>query len=333
MKLNISNLGIYDPIKSDLEDAISNLKSAKSSLSSPPASFSESGYMSGVPSKINDLIRKITNLSDSSSRIDQKYKDYLLDKKTKFNNLDDYTLKERIGLSEQFQMSSSKYNVNSEIFLTEGGLLTFGVIADATGIKSALPGNGASVIKEAENHSNSSQPNNPKIPDEQPDIMNIASDGAISSNEVIKDTKQDNTSHTTTGSIVPGTHSPGTLDRTYEAKAYNLSPDEYQVLCATVYAEAAEGNEYTYSDTMGVTSSILNRMESGDYGGSSVTAVVSAPNQFEGYGYGNQKFSRAMNDISCIPPDMMQAINDTLAGNRNTEGYSFFGNGTYNTFR
>lgn len=97
--------------------------------------------------------------------------------------------------------------------------------------------------------------------------------------------------------------------------------------------EAAEGNEYTYSDTMGVTSSILNRVEAGNYGGSSVTAVVSAPNQFNGYGYDNEKFSRAMSDMSCIPPEMMQAINDTLAGNRNTEGYSFVGNGTHNTFK
>lgn len=327
MKLNISSLGIYDPIKDNLEDALTNLQSAKSTLTRAPGSFSQSGYMSSVPSKINDLIRKVNNLSSAASRIDQKYKDYLLDKKTAFNNLDDYKLDERIGLSEQFQNSSQKYNVNGEIFLDENGMLTFSAIAAATGIKSALPGSGVGTSNE--NTSSTEQPKNTNVqesPEEHPDTMNIVSDDAV-------DTPNVDATVPSGGSNIPGTHSPGTMDRTYQAQAYNLSPEEYKVLCATVYAEAAEGNEYTYSDTMGVTSSILNRVEAGNYGGSSVTAVVSAPNQFNGYGYDNEKFSRAMSDMSCIPPEMMQAINDTLAGNRNTEGYSFVGNGTHNTFK
>lgn len=327
MKLNISNLGIYDPIKSDLEDAITNLNNAKSILSRPPASFSQSGYMSSVPSKINNLIRKVTSLNNSASRIDQKYKDYILDKKTKFNNLDDYTLKERIGLSDQFQMSSSKYNVNSEIFLDEGGMLVFKAIAGATGIKSAL-GNGSSAIKD--NYEQPS-PEDKTSNQEIPDTVNIISDAPIDNTPSEPVTESPTAPNGK--SNIPGAHSPGTMERTYQAQAYNLSPEEYKILCATVYAEAAEGNEYTYSDTMGVTSSILNRVEAGNYGGSSVTAVVSAPNQFEGYGYENQKFARAMSDLNCIPPDMMQAINDTLAGSRNTTSCSFVGNGTHNTFR
>lgn len=327
MKLNISNSGIYDPIKSDLEDALTNLRSAKSTLTRPPASFSQSGYMSSVPSKISELIRKVSSLSSASSRIDQKYKDYISDKKAKFNNLDDYSLKERIGLSEQFQMSSSKYNINSEIFLNENGILSFSAIGDATSaIKSALPGNGTGSSNET-NSSTTNSTGETTLPEEKPDTMNIVSDAPSGSPlEPPAGTGNNNTN-------IPGTHSPGTTENTFQAQSYNLSPEEYQVLCATVYAEAAEGNEYTYSDTMGVTSAILNRVEAGGYGGSTVSEVVSAPNQFEGYGYENPKFSRAMSDINSIPPDMLQAINDTLAGNRNTNCYSFVGNGTHNTFK
>lgn len=327
MKLNISNSGIYDPIKNDLEDAITNLNNAKSILTSPPASFSQSGYMSSLPSKINNLIRKVTNLSNSALRIDQKYKDYILDKKTKFNSIDDYTLNERIGLSDQFQMSSSKYNVNSEIIMNESGMLVFKAIASATGIKSALD-HGSSNIKDSNEQPSKEEKAYIKG---TPDTVSIETDEPI--DNVPKEPVIENPTPSNGNGDIPGTHSPGTMERSYQAQAYNLSPEEYKVLCATVYAEAAEGNEYTYSDTMGVTSSILNRVEAGNWGGSSVTEVVSAPNQFEGYGYQNQKFSRAMNDPSCISPEMMQAINDTLAGRRNTEGYSFYGNGTHNAFR
>lgn len=265
MKLKISNLGIYDPIKDDLEDALTNLQSAKSTLTRPPASFSQSGYMSSVPSKISDLIRKVTNLSNAASRIDQKYKDYILDKKTKFNNLDDCKLNERIGLSEQFQNSSQKYNVMGEIFIDENGLLSFSAIAGAAGIKSALPNNGAGVSNDNGNSSSTETPKDSKsIKDskEHPDTMNIEIDEPAEP------------AAPSGGTNIPGVHSPGTMDRTYQAQAYNLSPEEYKVLCATVYAEAAEGNEYTYSDAMGVTSSILNRVEAGNYGGSTITAVV-----------------------------------------------------------
>lgn len=126
------------------------------------------------------------------------------------------------------------------------------------------------------------------------------------------------------------TASPGTVEP-YQATAYNFNPQEYREFCATVYAEAAEGNEYTPSDTMGVASVMLNRFESGGY--NSIVDVLSAPNQFGGYGPQNQKFAAAMNDPSVISAEMMQAINETLAGTRNTHGSSFSGNGTHNSFR
>lgn len=135
------------------------------------------------------------------------------------------------------------------------------------------------------------------------------------------------------GGSVAGTLSPGTTANTFQAKAYNLSPEEYKTLCATVYAEAAEGNSYTTSDTMGVTSTILNRVEAGNWGGTTVTDVVSAKGQFSGYGSQNAKFAAAMSNPDVISPEMRAAIDRTLAGERNTTGQSFSGNGTHNSFR
>lgn len=132
---------------------------------------------------------------------------------------------------------------------------------------------------------------------------------------------------------IPGSISPGTTANTFPAQAYNLSPEEYNALCATIYAEAAEGNSYTVSDSMGVASAILNRLESGNWGGSTVTDIISAKGQFSGYGYQNQKFAAAMSNPSVIPPEMRAAIDRTLAGERNTTGQSFSGNGTHNSFR
>ena len=138
---------------------------------------------------------------------------------------------------------------------------------------------------------------------------------------------------TSLGGAISGTLSPGTTANTFQAQAYNLSPDEYKAYCATIYAEAAEGNSYTVSDTMGVASAILNRVENGGWGGNTVTDVISASGQFSGYGFQNQKFAAAMNDPSIIPPEMRAAIDRTLAGERNTTGQSFSGNGTHNSFR
>lgn len=132
---------------------------------------------------------------------------------------------------------------------------------------------------------------------------------------------------------VQGTLSPGTMANTFQAQAYNLPPDEYKAYCATIYAEAAEGNSYMESDTMGVASAILNRVENGGWGGNTVTDVISASGQFSGYGFQNQKFAAAMNDPSIIPQEMRAAIDRTLAGERNTTGQSFSGNGTHNSFR
>lgn len=84
---------------------------------------------------------------------------------------------------------------------------------------------------------------------------------------------------------------------------------------------------------MGVTSAICNRADAGNWGGSTVIDVVSASGQFSGYGYQNEKFAAAMNDPSVIPAEMRAAIDRVLAGERNTTGVSFSGNGTYNSFR
>lgn len=154
----------------------------------------------------------------------------------------------------------------------------------------------------------------------------------LNENEKISPETQGETVPPQTGQIA-GSLSPGTMENTYAAQPYNLSDDEYKELCATVYAEAVEGSPYTVSDTMGVTSAVLNRVESGNWGGNTVMDVISAKGQFSGYGYQNRKFAAAMNNPNIIPSEMREAIDRTLAGERNTIGFSFSGKGIYNSFR
>lgn len=128
---------------------------------------------------------------------------------------------------------------------------------------------------------------------------------------------------------VSGPLSPGTNKLTFSATSYNFNDFTLRELIAVVYAEAAE-NEYLESDTMGVTSVILNRYESGKFG-PTIHDIIFADRQFDGINH--QKFERAMEDPSCVKPEMISAINRVLGGERNTDGLYFYGNGTYNSFR
>ena len=123
---------------------------------------------------------------------------------------------------------------------------------------------------------------------------------------------------------ITGLISPGTTEVPYSAKSYSLSDEEYRQLVACVYAEASEDDEYIVSDTMGVTSTILNRLESSQYP-SDVIGVMSQKGQFDGYGQKNDKFKNAMAGTAKIKSEMIDTINRVLAGERNTPGYSFRG--------
>ena len=130
------------------------------------------------------------------------------------------------------------------------------------------------------------------------------------------------------GSAVGGALSPGTIGTTYGATPYSLDPAARQELIALVYSEASERPDYLTSDTMGVTSTILNRLENGY--GSTIHDVISR-GAFSGYG--NKKYRAAMANPGVVNPAMVAAVDSVLAGQRNTDALYFTGNGVYNKFR
>ena len=107
---------------------------------------------------------------------------------------------------------------------------------------------------------------------------------------------------------------------TTDNTTYSLSDEEYRQLCATVFAEAAPNID----DALGVTSVILNRVDAGNFGGSTVQAVISASGQFSGYR--NSNFWNAY--YNGAPEYVTTAVNDALNGVRNNEYYFFRSNGS-----
>ena len=134
----------------------------------------------------------------------------------------------------------------------------------------------------------------------------------------------------TTGTV-SGEISPGTKDTTFAGQRYQLDAQTMKELIATVYSEASE-SKYLESDAMGVTSVILNRCEDGSgVFKNSVKGVLFQDNQFEGTT--KTKFQEAMKDPSVVQPQMVDAINRVLNGERNTDALYFVGRNDYNEFR
>lgn len=128
---------------------------------------------------------------------------------------------------------------------------------------------------------------------------------------------------------IDGEISPGTLEETFNAQAYDFTDEERLMLYAIVYAEASEHADYVASDSMGVASVILNRIEDEKYD-NEIKKVITAKGQFGGYK--NKKYQMAMNNPDIIPEEMKAAVDRVIAGERNTEGKHFLGKGKYNKF-
>ena len=135
------------------------------------------------------------------------------------------------------------------------------------------------------------------------------------------------------GNKIKGKISPGSLETTYAAKPYKIdkNSEEYKQLVATVYAEASELPDYIESDTMGVVSTILNRVDSDRYP-DNILDVISAKGQFDGYNADNIKHKKAYDNINVVPQEMLNLIDRVLAGERNVKGYNFIGDGTKTHF-
>lgn len=113
-----------------------------------------------------------------------------------------------------------------------------------------------------------------------------------------------------------------TTEATTQAATVTASSDLY-LLAAIVYAEA--GGE-SYDGQLAVANVVLNRVYSGAWGGSSISAVVYAPNQFTAI-Y-SSAFTNALSTGGSSTS--LQAAQDALNGANNIGGYTSF-RPTWNT--
>lgn len=105
--------------------------------------------------------------------------------------------------------------------------------------------------------------------------------------------------------------------------AYELSDEDFELLCAIVSAES----DKSYDDALAVITTILNRCEDDSWvasHGADPVAQATAPNQFVVYQHGS--YERYMNGKA--PDEVVEAVKDALAGVRNHEYLSFRSNST-----
>ena len=107
-----------------------------------------------------------------------------------------------------------------------------------------------------------------------------------------------------------------TKNVTYNHKTENISASDFDFLCAVVSQEDNSG----YEGALAVISCIMNRADSGKWGGTTAIAVVKAKGQFSAYGDGN--YTKYLNGKSSAA--VQAAVKDCVYGGvRNHSYYSF----------
>lgn len=99
-------------------------------------------------------------------------------------------------------------------------------------------------------------------------------------------------------------------------KTSSLSGAHYNLVCAVV---AAEDNT-SYTGALAVTSCIMNRSDSGRWGGKDPISVIKSPNQFSAYQYGNYK----KYDGGKAPSYVKEAVSDCMTYGLRNHSYTSF---------
>lgn len=73
MKLYISNTGITESIKTNVNDTRRDLNSAKNMYISCPSSFRYSSYIYSLKTKVNDFVRELNYINNSLTKSERKY--------------------------------------------------------------------------------------------------------------------------------------------------------------------------------------------------------------------------------------------------------------------
>lgn len=104
---------------------------------------------------------------------------------------------------------------------------------------------------------------------------------------------------------------------TYDNKKYDISDEDFNLMCAVVRQEAGENRD----EALAVCSVILNRCDNGNWGGSTPRSVITHQGQFTSYLGG--KYKKFMyNTPDCV----ISAVRDSLNGIRNCKYETFRSN-------
>lgn len=119
MKLYLSNSGIYSSTKYQFNDAKSDLSSAKNNTGGAPSSFSYSGYVnSSLSNIIGTYIKNVGELEKLADDAEKRYDELNSTGKTMFDNVSEFTIKEREGLKNKVDLEQ-KYALG-DLGVSEG---------------------------------------------------------------------------------------------------------------------------------------------------------------------------------------------------------------------
>ena len=113
MRLYISNSGIFDPVKYDLNDAINKLQNARYNIDSSPSDFRYASYVNNLGNIIFNYIKETQVIAEIAETTERRYNELFMDSKVNFQNINEFEVKERFGLSKIVDQDA-KYSVYSD---------------------------------------------------------------------------------------------------------------------------------------------------------------------------------------------------------------------------
>lgn len=113
MRLYISNSGIFDPVKYDLNDAINKLQNARYNIDSSPSDFRYASYVNNLGNIIFNYIKETQVIAEIAETTERRYSELFMDSKVNFQNINEFEVKERFGLSKIVDQDA-KYSVYSD---------------------------------------------------------------------------------------------------------------------------------------------------------------------------------------------------------------------------
>lgn len=124
MKLFLSNSGIYTASKYQFSDAKSNLTSAKNNTGGSPNSFSYASYVnSSLPNLIGTYLKDLEKIEDMADKAEKRYDELNTSGKTMFDNVSEYTIKEREGLKAKVDLEQ-QYSIG-DTSMSEGKAINY----------------------------------------------------------------------------------------------------------------------------------------------------------------------------------------------------------------